>query len=738
MGGREAVPQMHFKRVPYDDPEVAVVGISGSLGPRARPYLTRLTEECRQRNLQRVVLDLSKVDSLGGGTAQLLNEFATQRDALGLHTSFVVVSPIVRSFLCRDPNSRPLLFTNVEEAAAAIGSTGESAHVDSDEAPPKFVADISWDAAEENRSHAAEESSRKAGDGSARDADEGSAWDAASGPGGSRDAPDEDRIRACMVTAFRENELASRVHILSLQADGAYHPVTATGIDLERGIPADGTLARMVVQHDGPIPLFDLCNAPLSESEEHLLTDLNCEVAACFEARDAPGLLVFLSKEQPGDEYTLDELERLRSILRHAETSSWSAGSDESLSPDTAVAAPQRFTPDQLFVDESETSVFDDVAAHAVHGEHDRDLQRKVTKLREVLRLGRGFDATFGSSRVLDVLVLSLVSLTRSEIVLYFGEREGEFHLTHHRGLGPQALPEMQLRTDSSLAIAALESESALRIAASNRVSDEEKLWARQHRFQYVMPFRSKDRILGLLVLGGAESIEVDLEILTYLLHEATLAYDRAKLYETLQDRTLGVVRGLMTLIESRTTHDVDSTENIVRYTQAVAREIHFPDGQMRDLVYGTVLRDVGMLRVDQNVLSQTGQLSPDEWEDVRRHTIEGAAIMRQMRFKDAAVEVVLHHHEAYNGEGYPMKLRGRAIPLGARIVAVTEAYVKMTMDRPYRKALGRVEALESLAENWGLRYDPLIVDALVRVVNRELSVGLESDIDFANHLFGV
>jgi HD-GYP domain-containing protein (c-di-GMP phosphodiesterase class II) len=108
------------------------------------------------------------------------------------------------------------------------------------------------------------------------------------------------------------------------------------------------------------------------------------------------------------------------------------------------------------------------------------------------------------------------------------------------------------------------------------------------------------------------------------------------------------------------------------------------------------------------------------------------------MRFSPVAIDVVLHHHEAYNGEGYPMGLRGRAIPLGARIVSVAESFVKMTMARPYRKALGTAEALESLAENWGLRYDPLVVDALVRVVNRELSMGLKGDRDLARDLFGV
>jgi HD-GYP domain-containing protein (c-di-GMP phosphodiesterase class II) len=705
---------MHFKRVPCDDPEVAVVGISGSLGPRARPYLTRLTDECRQRNLQRVVLDLSRVGSLGGGTAQLLNEFAAERDALGLHTSFVVVSPIVRSFLCRDPDTQPLVFTNLEEAAAAIGQKVESQNADDDQAPAQFVEEISWDAAE------------------------GIPCGLSDQPAPARNVPDEDKVRVAIVSALRQRKLASRVHVLSLQADGHYHPVTPTGIDLERGIPADGVLANSVLQHDGPMLLFDVCNEPLSDSEEDLVTVLNCEVVSCFESHGAPEMLLFLSKEQSGDEYTPDELEQLRSALREVSTPAPSPGAGATPERDATAIPLEQFTPEQLLVDESEMSAFDLVTQQPVDPEHERALRRKVAKLREVLRLGRGFDATFGSSRILDVLVLSLVSLTRSQSVLYFGERADEFHLTHHRGLDPRALPQMLLHRESSLAIAALESESAVRIAGSNRVTDEEKMWARQRQFQYIMPFRSKDDVRGLLILGGAELIDVDLEMLTYLLHEAALAYDRAHLYETLEDRTLGVVRGLMTLIESRTTHDAGSTENVVRYAQALAREIQFPEAHVRDLVYGTVLRDVGMLRVEQNVLNQTGQLSADEWEDVRRHTIDGAAIMRQMRFKDVAVEVVLHHHEAYNGEGYPAKLRGRAIPLGARIVAVAEAYVKMTMDRPYRKALGRVEALESLAENWGLRYDPLIVDALVRVVNRELSIGLEGDADFANHLYGV
>jgi HD-GYP domain-containing protein (c-di-GMP phosphodiesterase class II) len=294
------------------------------------------------------------------------------------------------------------------------------------------------------------------------------------------------------------------------------------------------------------------------------------------------------------------------------------------------------------------------------------------------------------------------------------------------------------LRPDSTLVQAALRAPRVLALDEEAPIAEEELVWARQHGFAYALALRSGPRPLGLLLLGTSRAGEPDLELLCYLVEEAALAYERALLYETLHDHTLGVVRGLVTLIERTSNQDASSTERVVRYTQALAHEVQFPEESRRDLVYGAVLRDIGMLRIDPTILRSSGQLTAEQWEVVRRHTLEGAQIMRQMRFGEVAVDVVLHHHEAYNGEGYPAGLRGRAIPLGARLVAVAESYVKMTMDRPYRKAISQVEALESLAENWGLRYDPLIVDALVRVVNRELSMGLDGEVDLARDLFGV
>src|SRR5262245_28463311 len=121
MSGRTPPPRTRFTRVPCSEPGVTVFQISGSLGPRAKPQLVRLTQECLRRNLPRMVFDLSEVDALGGGTARLLNEFAAERAGRGGKTAFRVTSRTVRGFLCADPNLQPPpLCASLDEAIAAV------------------------------------------------------------------------------------------------------------------------------------------------------------------------------------------------------------------------------------------------------------------------------------------------------------------------------------------------------------------------------------------------------------------------------------------------------------------------------------------------------------------------------------------------------------------------------------------------------------------------------------------
>ncbi len=230
----------------------------------------------------------------------------------------------------------------------------------------------------------------------------------------------------------------------------------------------------------------------------------------------------------------------------------------------------------------------------------------------------------------------------------------------------------------------------------------------------------------GVLLLGRPIRSELDkstVEFLKILIHQAAVAYESMSRFEEENERTLGVVQTLISLIEENTLAR-GNTNLVTTYVFALAQKMHYPAEHMRDLMYGTVLRDIGMIKVSDLIVRSPRELMPEEWDIIKRHPSDGATMLRDMRFSDHAINVVLHHHERFNGEGYPRGTQGQDIPLGPRIVAVVESYAAMLQERPTRPALSREEALSTLKENWGMRYDPEVVRAFVEVVEDEIRSG--------------
>jgi len=139
----------------------------------------------------------------------------------------------------------------------------------------------------------------------------------------------------------------------------------------------------------------------------------------------------------------------------------------------------------------------------------------------------------------------------------------------------------------------------------------------------------------------------------------------------------------------------------------------------VRSLIYGAVLRDIGMITVSGLILKNPAHLSEEEWALIKQHPLRGAQILEEMTFPKEVLEVVENHHERWGGEGYPKGTRGQEIPLGARIVSLVDAYVAMTMERPYRRALPYEKARQVIAENWGTPFDPELVEVFLRVLDK-------------------
>src|SRR5579875_1471553 len=173
----------------------------------------------------------------------------------------------------------------------------------------------------------------------------------------------------------------------------------------------------------------------------------------------------------------------------------------------------------------------------------------------------------------------------------------------------------------------------------------------------------------------------------------------------------------LMTALDAKDPYTRGHSFRVGRYAAMLAREMGLAQDMVEEVERAAALHDVGKLGIPDAILNKPGQLTPQEMLVIQRHPLLGGAILSQIEGVGYARDWVLHHHERYDGQGYPHRLAGEQIPLAARITAVVDAYDAMTTDRPYRQALSHRDALLEIQAAAGTQLDPQVVDAFLNMV---------------------
>jgi putative nucleotidyltransferase with HDIG domain len=179
-----------------------------------------------------------------------------------------------------------------------------------------------------------------------------------------------------------------------------------------------------------------------------------------------------------------------------------------------------------------------------------------------------------------------------------------------------------------------------------------------------------------------------------------------------------GTLEALVNALDARDQETKGHSLRVSHYMMDIARELGVEPGtqQWIDMQRGSLLHDVGKIGVSDTILLKPAKLTDDEWQFMRRHPEIGYNMLRQVKFLQGAAEIVLAHHERWDGKGYPYGLREDEIPLGARIFAVVDTFDSMTSDRPYRQAKSTVEAMNEILKYNGAQFDPLVVEAFLDI----------------------
>ena len=192
---------------------------------------------------------------------------------------------------------------------------------------------------------------------------------------------------------------------------------------------------------------------------------------------------------------------------------------------------------------------------------------------------------------------------------------------------------------------------------------------------------------------------------------------ERTAQLQRLSDET---VRALAAAIDARDPYTHGHSIRVAAYSQLLARKSGLDDADVEAIRRGCLVHDIGKIGVRDTVLLKPGQLSPAEQAEMREHPAVGYRMLQRLEWDQRVFDVVLHHHERWDGSGYPYGLAAGAVPVVARVVAIADALDAMTSRRPYRSALTYPEALEVILSQAGIQFDPVLVKAF-RAARREI-----------------
>ncbi|MDD5128994.1 MAG: HD domain-containing protein [Candidatus Omnitrophica bacterium] len=229
--------------------------------------------------------------------------------------------------------------------------------------------------------------------------------------------------------------------------------------------------------------------------------------------------------------------------------------------------------------------------------------------------------------------------------------------------------------------------------------------------------------VLGFIIIKRTKVAQpfdkFDQEMLMNMAEQAVIGIKNLQLYDEQQKIVFGSIKSLVTLLDTRVPREYTHSPHFSKLVCALGCELHLGEKQVESLKYASLLHDTGKIDIPAEILTKTTKLTDEEYDIIKKHPVKGAQILRPLQILRPVIPIIMHHHEKYNGTGYPSHLKGGQIPLCARIMSVADAFEAMVYGRPYRQRMDIDSALKEIKKKSGTQFDPKIVEAFLKVIKK-------------------
>ena len=239
------------------------------------------------------------------------------------------------------------------------------------------------------------------------------------------------------------------------------------------------------------------------------------------------------------------------------------------------------------------------------------------------------------------------------------------------------------------------------------------------------MPVVFQNNILGVISTYSKKPrhfLSDEIEVLNIFASQVAIALQESRYYENIHMNYFNTIHSLALALEARDIYTRGHTERVTRYALEIAHAFSLSPHELEILRYASQVHDIGKISIPDSILGKPGKLTPDERAIVELHPVKGEEVLEPLDFLKPALPVVRHHHERYDGTGYPDGLSKERIPLLARIIACADAFDAMTSERPYRRRKLTVqEALKEIKNNAGSQFDPRVSQVFIKIIRTQL-----------------